>query len=119
MPTVIVTEGAAYEVKDMLQQNEMPDGYLRIKVNGGGCTGLTYGMTAEETPSENDEVLEYHGLKVLVDKNDAPILNGTTIDYKQSLMGGGFQIDNPNAIASCGCGSSFKTANVSGTPEEC
>lgn len=119
MPTVIVTEGAAYEVKDMLQQNEMPDGYLRIKVNGGGCTGLTYGMTAEETPSENDEVLEYQGLKVLVDKNDAPILNGTTIDYKQSLMGGGFQIDNPNAIASCGCGSSFKTANVSGTPEEC
>ncbi|MBI5974141.1 HesB/IscA family protein [Staphylococcus canis] len=119
MATVILTEGAAYEVKDMLQQNDMAEGYLRVKVNGGGCTGLTYGMTAEEAPGENDEVLEYYGLKVLVDKNDAPILNGTTIDYKQSLMGGGFQIDNPNAIASCGCGSSFKTATVSGTPEEC
>ena len=119
MPTVILTEAAAYEVKDMLKANEMPGGYLKIKVNGGGCTGLTYGMVAEEAPGENDEVLEYFGLKVLVDKKDAPVLNGTTIDFKQSLMGGGFQIDNPNAIASCGCGSSFRTAKVAGTPEEC
>ncbi len=81
MPTVILTEAAAYEVKDMLKANEMPDGYLKIKVNGGGCTGLTYGMGAEEAPGENDEVLEYFGLKVLVDKEDAPVLNGTTIDF--------------------------------------
>ncbi|UEX89614.1 HesB/IscA family protein [Staphylococcus ratti] len=119
MSTVILTEAAAYEVKDMLKQNDMPDGYLKVKVNGGGCTGLTYGMTAEAAPSENDEVLEFYGLKVLVDKEDAPILKGTTIDYKQSLMGGGFQIENPNAIASCGCGSSFRTAKVAGTPEDC
>lgn len=119
MPTVILTEAAAYEVKDMLKANEMPDGYLKIKVNGGGCTGLTYGMGAEEAPGENDEVLEYFGLKVLVDKEDAPVLNGTTIDFKQSLMGGGFQIDDPNAIASCGCGSSFRTAKVAGNPENC
>ncbi|PWZ67804.1 iron-sulfur cluster assembly accessory protein, partial [Staphylococcus pseudintermedius] len=70
-------------------------------------------------PGENDEVLEFFGLKVLVDKEDAPILNGTTIDFKQSLMGGGFQIDNPNAIASCGCGSSFRTAQAAGSPESC
>lgn len=94
MPTVILTEAAAYEVKDMLESNDMADGYLKIKVNGGGCTGLTYGMSAEEAPGENDEVLEYFGLKVLVDKYDAPVLNGTTIDFKQSLMGGGFQIDS-------------------------
>ncbi|MCD8905362.1 iron-sulfur cluster assembly accessory protein [Staphylococcus chromogenes] len=119
MPTVILTEAAAYEVKDMLKQNDMPEGYLKVKVNGGGCTGLTYGMTAEQEPGENDEILEYFGLKVLVDKEDTPILNGTTIDYKQSLMGGGFQIENPNAIASCGCGSSFRTAKVAGTPEDC
>ena len=55
-------------------------------------------MSAEEQPGENDEVLEFYGLKVLVDKYDVPVLNGTTIDFKQSLMGGGFQIDNPNAI---------------------
>ncbi|MDR9833771.1 HesB/IscA family protein [Staphylococcus coagulans] len=119
MATVNLTEAAAYEVKDMLEQNDMSEGYLKVKVQGGGCTGLTYGMTAEPEPGENDEVLEFFGLKVLVDKADAPILNGTTIDFKQSLMGGGFQIDNPNAIASCGCGSSFRTAQVAGTPEDC
>ena len=115
MSTVTLTEAAAYEVKDMLKSNDMEGGYLKIKVNGGGCTGLTYGMSAEEQPGENDEVLEFYGLKVLVDKYDMPVLNGTTIDFKQSLMGGGFQIDNPNAIASCGCGSSFRTAKVAGT----
>lgn len=119
MAVVNLTEAAAYEVKDMLKQNDMADGYLKVKVNGGGCTGLTYGMTAESEPGANDEVLEFFGLKVLVDKEDAPILNGTTIDFKQSLMGGGFQIDNPNAIASCGCGSSFRTATAKGTPENC
>lgn len=119
MSTVTLTEAAAYEVKGMLKSNDMEDGYLKIKVNGGGCTGLTYGMSAEEQPGENDEVLEFYGLKVLVDKYDMPVLNDTTIDFKQSLMGGGFQIDNPNAIASCSCGSSFRTAKVAGNPEEC
>ncbi|EHY92024.1 MULTISPECIES: HesB/IscA family protein [Staphylococcus] len=119
MTVINMTESAAYEVKDMLQQNDMPDGYLKVKVNGGGCTGLTYGMSAEEEPGENDEIFEFHGLKVLVDKYDKPVLDGTTIDFKQSLMGGGFQIDNPNAIAACGCGSSFRTAKVAGTPEDC
>ncbi|MGJ5712384.1 HesB/IscA family protein [Staphylococcus auricularis] len=119
MSAINLTEAAAYEVKDMLKQNEMEDGYLKLKVNGGGCTGLTYGMSAEEAPGENDEISEFYGLKVLVDKDDIPVLHGTTIDFKQSLMGGGFQIDNPNAIASCGCGSSFRTAKVAGTPEDC
>ena len=119
MKVINMTESAAYEVKDMLQQNDMPDGYLKVKVNGGGCTGLTYGMSAEEEPGENDEIFEFYGLKVLVDKYDKPVLDGTTIDFKQSLMGGGFQIDNPNAIAACGCGSSFRTAKVAGTPEDC
>ncbi|GGI38953.1 HesB/IscA family protein [Mammaliicoccus stepanovicii] len=119
MATVILTEAAAYEVKDMLNSNDMAEGYLRVSVKGGGCTGLSYGMSAEEEPSENDEVLEYYNVKVLVDKKDAPILNGTTIDFKTSLMGGGFSIENPNAIAACGCGSSFKTKDVAGTPENC
>ncbi|MDH9161684.1 MULTISPECIES: HesB/IscA family protein [Staphylococcus] len=119
MAVIEVTEAAVYEVKDMLQQNDMADGYLKVKVNGGGCTGLTYGMSAEAEPGENDEVIEFHGLKVLIDKTDKSVLEGTTIDFKQSLMGGGFQIDNPNAIASCGCGSSFRTAKVAGSPEDC
>lgn len=119
MSTVILTEAAAYEVKSMMEKNGMPDGYLKISVKGGGCTGLSYGMSAEAAPADNDEVLDFYGVKVLVDKADAPILNGTTIDFKQSLMGGGFAIENPNAIASCGCGSSFRTKDVAGTPENC
>lgn len=119
MSTVILTEAAAYEVKSMMEKNSMPEGYLRISVKGGGCTGLSYGMSAEEAPADNDEILDFYGVKVLVDKADAPILNGTTVDFKQSLMGGGFAIENPNAIASCGCGSSFRTKDVAGTPENC
>lgn len=119
MTAINVTEAAAFEVKDMLQQNDMSDGYLKLKVNGGGCTGLTYGMSAESQPADYDQTFEFHGLKVLVDKDDLPLLDGTTVDFKQSLMGGGFQIDNPNAIASCGCGSSFRTAKVAGSPENC
>lgn len=119
MSTVILTESAAYEVKSMMEKNGMPEGYLRISVKGGGCTGLSYGMSAEEAPADNDEVLDFYGVKVLVDKADAPILNGTTVDFKQSLMGGGFAIENPNAIASCGCGSSFRTKDVAGSPENC
>ncbi len=119
MSTVILTKAAAYEVKSMMEQNGMPEGFLRISVKGGGCTGLSYGMSAEESPADNDEVLDFYDVKVLVDKADAPILKGTTVDFKQSLMGGGFAIENPNAIASCGCGSSFRTKDVAGTPENC
>lgn len=119
MSTIILTEAAAYEVKSMMEKNGLPNGYLRISVKGGGCTGLSYGMSAETESSADDEVLEYYGVKVLINKEDAPILKGTTVDFKQSLMGGGFSIENPNAIASCGCGSSFRTKNVAGTPENC
>ena len=67
---------------------------------------------------EKDQQLEQHDIKVLIAKEDAPILNGTIVDYKQSMMGGGFTIDNPNAIATCGCGSSFRTAENAGKPED-
>ncbi|MCU9593518.1 iron-sulfur cluster insertion protein ErpA [Caldibacillus thermolactis] len=114
-----LTEAAAFQVKDMMKQAEESDSYLRVAVNGGGCSGLSYGMTLDQTVQEDDIVFEQHGIKVVVDKTSAPILKGTKIDYKQSLLGGGFTIDNPNAIATCGCGSSFRTANVAGTPGEC
>ncbi|WP_069723924.1 HesB/IscA family protein, partial [Staphylococcus hominis] len=78
-----------------------------------------YGMSAEEAPGSNDEILEYYGLKVLVDKDDAPVLNGTKNDFKLSLMGGGFHIDNPNGIASCGCFSAFRAVEVAGHREKC
>ena len=71
---------------------------------------MEWGLVPEA--EENDMVFEQHGIQVVVNKEDASILNGTIIDYKESMMGGGFTIDNPNAIASCGCGSSFRTATA-------
>ncbi|MBD8070466.1 HesB/IscA family protein [Bacillus sp. PS06] len=114
-----ITEAASFQIKDMMKENGEESSYLRVAVKGGGCSGLSYGMGFEEEISEDDYKLEQHGLNVLVKKEDAPVLKGVVIDFKQSMMGGGFTIDNPNAIASCGCGSSFRTATNTGTPEEC
>lgn len=116
---VILTEAAALQIKDMMKEHDEANAMLRVSVKGGGCSGLSYGMGFEHEVQEGDEVLEQFGLKLVVSKADAPILNGTKIDYKQSMMGGGFTIENPNAIASCGCGSSFVTATNKGTPENC
>lgn len=116
---VTITEAAALQIKDMMKQNEEEGSYLRVSINGGGCSGLSYGMGFDrEKKAEDSENVQY-GISVIVDNESAPILQGTKIDYKQSLMGGGFTIDNPNAIVSCGCGSSFRTAKVTGTPENC
>ncbi|MGR3765587.1 HesB/IscA family protein [Rossellomorea sp. NS-SX7] len=116
---VNLTEAAALQIKDMMKEHDETDAMLRIAVKGGGCSGLSYGMGFEHELQEDDEVLEQYGIKLVVAKEDGVILNGTKIDYKQSMMGGGFTIENPNAIASCGCGSSFVTATNKGTPENC
>lgn len=116
---VTITEAAALQIKEMMEQNEEQGAFLRVSVKGGGCSGLSYGMGFAHELEEGDLEFEQHGIKVLVDEESAAILKGTVINYKQSLMGGGFTIDNPNAIASCGCGSSFRTKTVAGTPENC
>lgn len=116
---VIISEAAAYRIKEMMTHNGEEGAMLRVSVNGGGCSGLSYGMGFEHEKKEDDIELLQHGINIVVSKEDASILNGTTIDYKESLMGGGFTIDNPNAIASCGCGTSFRTAKKAGTPENC
>ncbi|WP_026567907.1 HesB/IscA family protein [Bacillus sp. UNC41MFS5] len=116
---VILTEAASLHIKEMMKHNEEEGALLRVSVKGGGCSGLSYGMGFERTVNEDDLRLEQFGIQILVDKESAAILQGTKIDYKESMMGGGFTIENPNAIASCGCGSSFRTATATGTPEEC
>ncbi len=92
---------------------------LRIGVKGGGCTGLSYGLGFDTEKNKNDTEVSIDGLKVLIDEESAPIIKGLVIDYKQNMMGGGFTLDNPNAIASCGCGASFRTATNAGTPGDC
>ncbi|RHW42631.1 iron-sulfur cluster insertion protein ErpA [Neobacillus notoginsengisoli] len=116
---VNLTEAAALQIKDMMKHNEEEGSFLRVSVKGGGCSGLSYGMGFDQDINEEDVLLEQFGIQILVDKESSAILSGTKIDYKQSLMGGGFTIENPNAIASCGCGSSFRTATQVGNPEEC
>lgn len=116
---VILTEAAALQIKEMMKHNEEEGAFLRVAVKGGGCSGLSYGMGFDHEVKEDDLRLEQHAIQILVDKESAAVLKGTKIDYKESMMGGGFTIDNPNAIASCGCGSSFRTATEAGTPEEC
>lgn len=116
---VEITEAAAFRVKEMMSHNEEEGSFLRVAVHGGGCSGLTYGLGFTSEQEEQDILLELQGLQVLVSNEDAPILEGTVVDYKESLMGGGFTITNPNAIASCGCGTSFRTATKKGTPSDC
>lgn len=115
---LVITEAAATQVKQMMEE-EADAKFLRVGVQGGGCSGLSYGMGFDTEKADDDTVLEVDGIEVLVDKESEPMLKGTTIDYKENMMGGGFTIDNPNAVASCGCGSSFRTAENEGTPEEC
>ncbi|MDR6226298.1 iron-sulfur cluster assembly protein [Desmospora profundinema] len=114
-----LSERAGHRIREMLQDEEDPDQYLRVGVKGGGCSGFTYSMGFEGTKTDQDEEVELHGIRVLVDKESEPLIRGLQIDYKESMMGGGFTIQNPNAIATCGCGTSFRTATKEGMPEKC
>lgn len=116
---IILTEAAAFQIKEMQKHNGEEGAFLRVAVKGGGCSGLSYGMNFDVTKNEDDLLDEQFGLQIIVSQLDAPILKGTQIDYKQSLLGGGFTIDNPNAIASCGCGTSFRAPGREATPEVC
>lgn len=113
---VTLTDSAVSRVKEMMAQEEDDNLFLRIGVKGGGCTGLSYGMGFDNEINEDDQQFEEQGIKVVIDSESVPVLKGTVIDFKQNMMGGGFAIDNPNAIASCGCGSSFRTATNAGKP---
>jgi iron-sulfur cluster assembly protein len=105
-----LTETAASMVRNLLVQKNVPDHGLRVFVSGGGCSGMQYGMALEAEARPYDHVIERDGVKVFIDPTSMMYLSGAAIDYEDNLMGGGFRIDNPNAVSSCGCGHSFKTA---------
>ena len=105
---ITLTPSAAQEVKRLIEKEQKPNLGLRLSIKGGGCSGMSYVLAIDEaTPKQYDEVFEQDGVKVLVDAKSHLYLNGLTVDYKNSLMGGGFEFNNPNAKKSCGCGSSF------------
>ena len=98
---------AATAVERFIKGAAEPVAGLRIAISGGGCSGFQYGMTLEETKNEDDTVLEYGAITLLVDPLSAPLLEGVTVDFVDSLNGSGFKFENPNASSSCACGSSF------------
>ncbi|MBI3242056.1 MAG: iron-sulfur cluster insertion protein ErpA [Chloroflexi bacterium] len=105
-----LTNLAAAKVRSILAERNLPSHGLRVFVAGGGCSGMQYGMAIEGQPREFDTVVETDGVKLYVDPTSMNYLVGATIDYVDNLMGGGFRVENPNAVASCGCGHSFRTA---------
>ena len=113
-----ITPTAAEKVRELLEQENDPTLALRIFVAGGGCSGLQYGMTLDEE-QDSDTLIEQSGIKVLVDEMSLGYINGSQVDYVDSLMGAGFTVNNPNAVSSCGCGHSFKTAEGSGDARSC
>lgn len=114
-----VSEQASLRIKELMAAENNPNLFLRVGVQPGGCSGFTYGMGLDQDMREGDQTFEQHGIKIVVDAASYQHIKGTQIDYKESMMGGGFTINNPNAVASCGCGSSFKTASDEGKAEKC
>lgn len=102
-----VKPGAIAKIKDLLAEENNPDLKLRIFVQGGGCSGFSYGFTFDEIVNEDDFDLEFDGMHLLVDSMSSQYLQGAEVDYTEDLMGSEFKIKNPNAQTTCGCGSSF------------
>ena len=104
---VTLTESAAEKIKALMEKESKAGYHFRMRVIGGGCSGLQYKMEFDREALDGDAVAEQHGVKVLVDPTSALYLTGTEVDYVDSLTGQGFQIKNPQAKGSCGCGESF------------
>ncbi|HEX2347082.1 MAG TPA: iron-sulfur cluster insertion protein ErpA [Ktedonobacterales bacterium] len=115
---ITITSAAAEKVRELLDAEGNAELGLRIFVAGGGCSGLQYGMTLDET-QESDSIFETQGVRVLIDEMSAEYISGSEVDYVDSLMGAGFTVNNPNAVSTCGCGHSFKTAGDSGAARSC
>ena len=106
---VNLTEAAAKKISDLRLEEGKPEWGLRIRLAGGGCSGMSYELGWEDTAAEDDSVIESRGVRVFVDSKSAPYLTGSEIDYvDNNMMGAGFAIKNPNVKSSCGCGASHQ-----------
>ena len=105
--TIILSDAATTKVAELLAQEGNPELALRVAVRPGGCSGFSYEMFFDSDIADDDLRAGFGDVKVVVDPASAPLLMGATLDYKDSLQGGGFSINNPNATRSCGCGQSF------------
>jgi iron-sulfur cluster assembly accessory protein len=103
-----ITPKALERIRELLLKENNPNAGLRLYISGGGCAGMSYGMSIDDTVGNDDAVVKSSGVKVIVDKLSLIYLRGSSIDYEETLQTSGFKVDNPNAAASCGCGLSFK-----------
>ena len=104
---IVVTESAARRVAILKTQEQAENAFLRIAVSGGGCSGFQYGFTFDDQRNEDDFVFERDDVAIVVDDVSLGLLNGAEVDFVEDLMGASFQVRNPNAASSCGCGNSF------------
>lgn len=104
---ITLTPNAVSAIDKFVKGSDAPVAGLRISISGGGCSGFQYGMRLEETKADDDVVVEFGGVTLLVDPFSAPLLDGVQVDFVDSLNGSGFKFENPNASSSCACGSSF------------
>jgi iron-sulfur cluster assembly accessory protein len=119
-PTVVsLSNAAAAKLAELTKDEANPEVGLRVYVYSGGCSGYRYGMMLEDQPTSDDSVLSANGVRVYIDNNSIPLIQGSEIDYVDTLMGAGFTVNNPNAVSGCGCGSSFRTADDGGAPKGC
>lgn len=107
---ITLTDKAVEKVREIVEAQGQAESGLRIYVAGGGCSGFKYGMALDQQ-APDDEVYTFGGLKVFVDSMSTPYLKGARVDYvDDELLGQGFKVENPQAVSSCGCGSSFRTS---------
>lgn len=106
---ISLTPAAAEAVRELFAKRELEGYALRVFVQGGGCSGFQYGMALENNFREQDTIVASNGVDVVVDEVSIQYLTGSVVDYVEDVMGSGFKVENPNAMASCGCGSSFRT----------
>ncbi|HEX2883160.1 MAG TPA: iron-sulfur cluster insertion protein ErpA [Candidatus Limnocylindria bacterium] len=106
---VTVTEAAAKKVIELREREGKTDARLRLFVKSGGCSGFSYGLAFDDKLNDGDKVEDHDGVPVIIDQFSQQYVDGAEIDYVDSLMGSGFAINNPNAVSSCACGSSFNT----------
>jgi iron-sulfur cluster insertion protein len=104
---IVLTENAARRIAMLRAQEQVEGAFLRIAVSGGGCSGFQYGFTFDDQRNDDDVLFERDGVTVVVDDVSLGLLNGAEVDFVEDLMGASFQIRNPNAASSCGCGNSF------------
>ena len=107
--TMTVTDAAAKKASELLSTNNKRDAAIRVYVKSGGCSGYSYGMAIDERTLDGDRIFEDKGVRLVVDPMSWPLLQGSEVDYVENMMGGGFNVVNPNATSSCGCGHSFRT----------